>query len=438
MQAFVNSNLLQACQQRIYPTHSQLYRSLVKAAMPPVVDLLLAKNKERTPADKTSTSSTASKPVVSAHDKSKSHGPCRLTVIDAACGHGDLAHELAARAENYADNKEHLQLVHSMNVDSYTGIDFDPDAVAAAQEAEQERASKQEQTRSTSPFQNFPCQFHQGDVSHSRCLPFLCTSRPDEQGQLEIQPRSCGRGVSDDSHSPTRHGSTEVLKRAASVVSLFGAHYLEEYALKKFALHSRDVLQELQQKAGQETATTTGSQISGASSTAEDQDGTTTTTPSSSLILALWSPDVSKNCVLSHFLTEVSPLLDLNVRHHKPFSRNYFPHHRKNTEAGAQREVLEDLLLKKLGYASLVWYDKTWTLENQQPLEVRHEVTTPEHLQGILQTERTFGDISALLQAQTPEVEAKAWDCLRFVCEGLIREKNCFLRKPYAIAEAVV
>ena len=376
MQTFVNQNLLQACQQRVYPTYTPLYRRLVKQALDAEV---------------------VPKLVATAGSSSR-----KLRVLDAACGFGDLAAAVTSTStfiSSGATSSSEIRL-------NYTGFDFDPFVIEEAQ-----KASRYD--------------LRQGDVAHGNRV-FQDYLHQGNQNTHKLQAEEV---EDNDNEGPL------------AVVSCFGAHYMEEYALKKFLGHARDFLLDRKPKS---TSAGTSSSSSSSSSSSAHSGGL--------ILLTLWSPAMREDCVLTKFLRAASPHLNLNVRHMKPYGRHFFPHHHKVNTAAAQKEVLEDILVQKLKVerARVTFTSSCSTTPSPtssspeegeaggQENQIKVKMLTAEcpvtfdELRTELFEHRTFGDISALLSAQDEETEKKAYECLEKVVASSSAGRAT-IRKEYSV-----
>ncbi|CAD7961111.1 unnamed protein product [Amoebophrya sp. A25] len=342
MQSFVNSNLLHACQQRIYPTNSALHRALLRSTYPEVLRKFQS-------GDDAGSGATPSRPAV---------------VFDASCGHGGVLDHLTSNKQAVPPSR-------------YVGIDVDPAAI--------EQASSSSCSSSAT--------FLQADVCRPRIVDQL-------KGILVDAPR----------------GSSSC-KSFSHVVSVFGAHYWEQYDFVRFLKNARALLDE-----------------SGSS-------GPENTSANKSLVLALWCPSAPvDNCVLTRFLAAAP--LDLNVRHHKPFPRSYFPHNNKSNDPAVQDSLLTELLVKKAGFRKVAFSDTTHMAEvsaesllsagsNDGGSKSFYELLRTE-----LREEKTFGDISGLCRAQSAEDEARVWQCLEDICNDL--GPTCAVKRKYRVLEASI
>eukprot|EP00392_Amoebophrya_sp_AT5.2_P001017 g1019.t1 len=382
MQTFVNQNLLQACQQRVYPTYTPLYRRLVKQALDAEV---------------------VPKLVATAGSSSR-----KLRVLDAACGFGDLAAAVTSTSTSTfissggATSSSEIRL-------NYTGFDFDPFVIEEARKASRYDLRQGDVAHGNRVFQDY---LHQGNQKAHKLQAEEVEDNDNEGGPL-------------------------------AVVSCFGAHYMEEYALKKFLGHARDFL--LDRKPKSASAGTSSSSSSSSSSPGAVHSG-------GLILLTLWSPAMREDCVLTKFLRAASPHLNLNVRHMKPYGRHFFPHHHKVNTAAAQKEVLEDILVQKLKVESArVTFTSSCSTtpsptssspeeeeEGGQEKNQKVKMLTAEcpvtfdELRTELFEHRTFGDISALLSAQDEETEKKAYECLEKVVASSSAGRAT-IRKEYSV-----
>lgn len=291
----VRNNILHAAQQRLYPSQSPLYASLLRSASP--------------------------------HIFSRLDSSC-AAVLDAACGRGICLESLVDFA---SPNLPRLRTLH--------GVDLDPGHAQAAQKSEvlaKFAAASLEKTT----------QISQSDVGHNH-------------GLRHLEPESLD-----------------------SVYSAFGIHEFEQYDLKCFLRNARKTL--------------------------KSENG--------KLVFAAWTPGVREDCLLTGFLHKILPVLNTNVRHQKPFRRNFYPHNLKSDNKDDQQGLFNELLAG-------AGYDED--VEISEPVKVEHAFASFEELQKELREEKTFGDLSALIRAQSDETENEVWKILRTEFEkGLKMRKN--------------